>query len=99
MGYVILIMMPNYCKNYEIIRYRLSVLKRTMLREDHQTGSGSGNTGQGKDKELSESNKNLKEEIAKRKEVERQLKQALRDLSYYNEQLHLQPSAMNDPVI
>ncbi|NLW02044.1 MAG: diguanylate cyclase [Clostridiaceae bacterium] len=92
MGYVILDYDATINKNYEIIRYGLSVsLKGTMLIE-RITKQAADLEIQVRErtKELSESNKNLKEEIAKRKEVERQLKQALRDLSYYNEQLHLQ---------
>ncbi len=92
MGYVILDFDTTINKNYEIIRYRLSVsLKATMLIE-RITRQAANLEIQVRErtKELSESNKNLKEEIAKRRDVEKQLKQALRDLSYYNEQLHIQ---------
>ncbi len=92
MGYVMLDFDSTINKNYEIIRYRLSVsLKGTMLIE-RITRQAADLEIQVKERtrELSESNMHLKEEIARRKEAERRLKKALRDLSYYNEQLHLQ---------
>jgi len=92
MGYVILDFDTTINKNYEIIRYRLSVsLKGTMLIE-RITKQAANLEIQVKERtrELSESNMQLKEEIARRKEAERRLKKALRELSYYNEQLHLQ---------
>ncbi|HOP73053.1 MAG TPA: diguanylate cyclase [Thermoclostridium caenicola] len=92
MGYVILDFDSTINKNYEIVRYRLSVsLKGTMLIEriSRQAADLEIQVKE-RTKELSESNRHLKEEIAKRKDVEKQLKQALRDLRYYNEQLHRQ---------
>lgn len=92
MGYVILDFDNTINNNCETIRYRLSVsLKATMLIE-RITKQAADLEIQVKERtrELSESNKHLKEEIAKRKDVEEQLKQALKDLKYYNEQLHIQ---------
>lgn len=92
MGYVILDFDNTINKNYEIIRYRLSVsLKSTMLIE-RITRQAADLEIQVRERtrELSESNRNLMEEIARRKEAERKLKKVLRELSYYNEQLQIQ---------
>lgn len=92
MGYVILDFDNTINKNYEIIRYRLSVsLNATMLIERIRKQAAELEVQvRERTKELSDSNRILKEEIARRKEAERKLKKALMELSYYNEQLHIQ---------
>lgn len=92
LGYVILSFDKGINKNYEIIRYRLSVsLKGTML-IDRITKQAADLERQviERTKELSLSNHNLMEEVEKRRDVEKQLKKALKELGYYNEQLHVQ---------
>lgn len=89
-GYVILDFDSTINKNHEVIRYRLSVSLKATILIDRISKQAASLERQVIDrtKELSESNRNLQEEVTKRKAVEEQLKQALRDLGYYNEQLH-----------
>lgn len=89
-GYVVLDFDSTINKNHEIIRYRLSVsLKGTTLIERiSRQAAGLERQVVERTKELSDSNRNLMEEITKRKTAEEQLKHALKDLGYYNEQLH-----------
>ncbi len=92
LGYVILSFEDGINKNYEIIRYRLSVSLKSTILIDRISKQAASLEKQviARTKQLSESNRSLMAEIKKRKAVEEQLKKALRDLGYYNEQLHLQ---------
>lgn len=92
LGYVIMSFENGINKNYEIIRYRLSVSLKSTTLIDRISKQAASLEKQviARTKQLSESNRSLVAEIKKRKAVEEQLKKALRDLGYYNEQLHLQ---------
>ncbi len=79
-------------KTYEIFRYRLSVaLKGSLLIEKIKNQAlDLEKQVIERTSELSETNNQLLDEVSRRTSAEEQLKKALKELEFYNKQLHLQ---------